>query len=246
MATAVIIMVVTATTMRADMAERRGAGRFLLALISACIGVATIAIAVPRIGAYAAIAPWSSGVPTGSQIETEPLADAVQSYARATVWLPSNGVLQQDYARLLMQQARTPDAIAALRASLMAAPNRTFSWSLLACLEDEVGADGAVLAPMLRLSYATGPREASSMLRRAAVPIHHWAEMPDDLKDAARAELRLLHEAPWMRSYFFRLYIEQDFTARILIRDAVLATPADAVRFNRAVGTAADLAAAAP
>ncbi len=245
MAMVAIIMVATVTIMRADVADEHGVARFLISLISACIGLATIAIAVPRIGAYASIAPWSSEVPTSAQGEAGLLADAVHSYARAAVWLPS-GLLQQDHARLLMRQARSPDAIAALRASLAAAPNRNASWSLLAYLEDKAGADSTALAPMLRLSYATGPREVSSMLLRAAVLIHHWGEMPDDLRDTARAELRLLHEAPWLRSQFFRLYVEQDFAGRIVIRNAVLVAPADAVRFNHAVRASTDLPAAGP
>jgi len=247
MAMAVIIMAATATIMRTDM-HGRGAGRFLPPLISACVGFAAIAIAVPRIAAYAAIAPWSSVVPpalaAGAQIEAGPLGDAVHAYERAAVWLPSDGLLQQDHARLLMRQGRAPDAIAALRASLAAAPNRPLPWSLLAYLEDETGASGAALAPMLRLSRATGPREAAPMLARAAVSIHHWAEMSDDLRNAARVELGYLHDEPWTQSRFFRLYVEQDFAGRVVMRDAVLTTPDDAARFNRAVRAAADLSAA--
>lgn len=248
MATAAITMVVTATIMRIDEGAR--GGRFLPALIAACIGLATIAIAAPRIAAYAAIAPWSSTVPTalaaGAQIEAAPLGDAVQAYARATDWRPSDGLLQQDHARLLMRQGRTTDAIAALRASLAAAPNRTLPWALLAYLEDEAGADGAALAPILRLSRATGPRDAAAMLARAAVSIHHWGELSQDMRAATRSELGRLHDAPWMEPRFFRFYFAQEFAGRIVIRDAVLTTPADIAKFNRAIRAAADLSGAAP
>ncbi|MGB6115582.1 MAG: tetratricopeptide repeat protein, partial [Comamonas sp.] len=192
----------------------------------------------------------SSTVPpalaAGAGIEAGPLYDAVQAYARATRWVPADGRLQQDHARLLMRQGRVPDAIAALRVSLAAAPDRASSWWLLAYLEDAAGTDGAALAPLLRLSQATGPRDASAMLARAAVSLRHWSDMPDDLRAATRTELRYLHDVPWMRARFLRLYVEQDFVGRILIREAVLTRPADAAGFNRAVRAAADLSAAAP
>lgn len=250
MATAAIITAGIVAITRIEMAGANGASRVMLSATSGLIALALIGIAVPRVVAYAFIAPWSSVAPPalagGQQIEAGPLAEAVHAYSRAAAWLPSDGLIQQDRGRLLMRQGQDEEAAAAMRASLAAAPNRAFAWSLLAYLDDKTGASAATLAPMLRLSYATGPREASSMLLRPAVPLDHWADMPDDIKDAVRLELRRVYETPWMRARFFRLYIAQSFAGRIAIRDAVISTPAEAAKFNREVREAAGLAPASP
>jgi tetratricopeptide (TPR) repeat protein len=232
------------------MAGANGASRFLVPLISGAIALVAIGMASPRVVAYAFVAPWSSVVApafaTGRQIEAGPLAEAVHAYSSATTWLSSDGFLQQDRGRLLMRQAQNEEAAAAMRASLAAAPNRALAWSLLAYLDNKMGASAEALTPLLRLSYATGPREASSMLLRPAVPLDHWADMPDDIKDAVRAELRRLYETPWMRRRFFRLYIAQGFAGRIVIRNAVISTSTGAEKFNREVCAAAGLTPAAP
>ncbi|MDO8421545.1 MAG: tetratricopeptide repeat protein [Parvibaculum sp.] len=215
------------------------------------IAVCVIALAIPRIAAYSMTAPWAEVVPAaleeGRMIEPRIfLDDAVSDFKRAVGYHGSDAVLLQDLARLHSRQEDWTSAEEDLRLSLAAAPNRAFVWSLLARASTERGMPPDIVASFVRLSYQTGPREASSVLVRSALIAKNWTQFPEDIQRIGKMDFQNIYDTPWMRREMVQMYLDSDFAGRSAFRDTVLQTPRDARVFDKLLEKSLGLPAMSP
>lgn len=232
--------------------ERASPARRLEGAVTLAIGIALVAMALSRGSAYLELARWSTVIPDALNegniaVDAARLADAQKDYCAAAAKLPGDALLHQECARLSVwladiaeddAHARELRALAAaeLRRAVEKAPNRAFGWSLLAAIEGDSATPPDEIVDILRMSYLTGPRDASSMIVRARLVLSRWDAMPNDLRAGTAGDLRALWEARAFNEDLVRMYFAADFRQRALIRRYALISKDDIGRFDRRVG----------
>ena len=223
--------------------------RRVIGFIGVGIGLLVIALSLPRAIAYSYLAMVPSGVDValsqGRPIKSDELEEARGLYKEALDALPGDAVIEQDFGRLELRRAArltntTEERIEALnsasghfKASIAAAPARSFAWSLAASAQYQLKADPALLNALLRMSYYTGPHEASSMLLRAQVGCGIWNNLDTDVRDLIGQDLRALWEVGRLRSALVDIYLSSPLEVRSAIREIVLKDPQSQKRFDQ-------------
>ncbi|MGB3809087.1 MAG: hypothetical protein WA943_03260 [Parvibaculum sp.] len=234
-------MAITGTTIAATaniMQTDKRVGGQAVALAATAFGLALLVLAVPRIIAHGSIVPVTFNLALD---KADALASVRESYRRALRWQPADAQLHQDFAllsRSLINNAANTDEIEeagdAFYATVMSGPARGFAWSLLAGFEQSRGQSTGLYADHLRLSALLSPYETSSMVQRATVIVSAWADMPKDLRDLARRDLRrmwLTQGSP--RTTLITLYLQLDFAERALVRELAFENLEELKHFDR-------------
>jgi hypothetical protein len=221
--------------------------RFKVILPVMAIGLILIGLAVPRVVAQVSILDVHDLV----DAELLPLTDPdpavdVARAARAVSWQSKDSQLQMELGRRLMRLPdialddavgvrELPRASDAFADGAAAAPNRTELWCYLAMARNAEGAPAKELAPILRLTYLTGPYSSSCALQRVSLIVGHWSGLPLDLQDRAGREIQLLWKTAPFRRPLVQTYLGMDFAERSLVRRFVFASPDDAAAFDAAL-----------
>lgn len=245
MAMVVIITSATAGIMSIDSFRTR----WVIGAIGVAVGLLLITLSLPRVIAYSYLAMVPSVVDEalsqGLPIKSDALEEARGLYRKALDALPGDAVIEQDFGRLELRRASSvantlDKRIEALnsasehfKASIAAAPARSFAWSLAASAQYQLKADPALLNALLRMSYYTGPHEASSLLLRAQVGCGIWKNLDTDVRDLIGQDLRALWEVGRLRSALVDIYLSAPLEVRSAIREIVLKDPQSQKRFDQ-------------
>lgn len=211
------------------------------------LGVLLLYISVPRVIAYAILAPWrqvEDALNAGDTVEPNDLMMAYKAHGRALLFVPHNSTILIDRARIARRLARAEGtgtvasewqnaALSDLKAATVAAPRNGFAWAMLADAKLDTGALVADVVQELRLSWLTGPHQVSAMLTRIRITLDRWGEMPDDLKDRSLDELVEFWRSPHMRQAFVSLYIRANFDGRVAVRERLSAVPGALAKLDR-------------
>lgn len=245
MAMAVIITAATVAIMsteRLDNARRLTAGSALV------VGVALTVLASFQVSGYGELA-FSSDMlqyklQTGEAMSADEVAKDMAVYRVAISRLPDDALLLQDIGRLARRQsvveglndeerqAALQSAAGFFRRAMAAAPARAFPWSLQAGTEADLKADPARIANLLRYSSYLGRYEASSILIRANTALPIWDQLPTDIQDAVRGDLRNMWMYHVLRDDLISLYVGSEIAQRSVIRHAALLSDEEQQNFN--------------
>jgi hypothetical protein len=165
----------------------------------AAIGVALIALAVPRLASGILLAPYDDTLARlgrGETVAGAELARAVDSRRAALAWLET-GRVRADLGALYLAWAAAPGlreaarmamldrAIAAFRAGLGLAPAQPFAWTMLgqATLRRLGPGAGGAVAPVLRMALITAPYEPRLVAPRLAIGLAVLRSLSPELRD---------------------------------------------------------------
>lgn len=223
----------------------------LLALFGVFIGVLMIVFALPRFLAYSSLVDIPREVERalkeGRALPAPILALSVKKYRHAADLVPDVAIIQQDLGRLEMRRAYEPDVLLAerhnilllaskrFRAAIAAAPSRAFPWSLEAIVQSELHAEPELINEIMRMSYALGPHEASSILLRARVAGGLWQDLAADVQSNVGKDYVEMWRYSEMRPSLIIIYLESDFPARLTLRKTVLQRKKDMLLFDKMV-----------
>lgn len=251
MGMAVTITVVTAAIMSTDrgLSESRLAGGLALVM-----GLAMLAMALPRMQGYFHVARMPAGIEeslkSGSDIPDDKLAEAIGLLQEARAALPDDATLSDRLSRLYLRVAarealRGGDekvalahAIALNARTLENAPSRGFDWSLAALLRSKALEPWEVIEPFWRNSLYLAPYEASSILIRTRLAGLYWAHLPEDLQRGATQDFIHLWQIPPLRRDFIATYIGAPLALKVVIYREALVSEADHLLFKRLVTAA--------
>lgn len=208
-----------------------------LVLLAACIGMALITLAVPRIAAYGPLVsfgPVRAALDQGTDVHSARLDAASEALGRAGQWLPAEAAILRDRARVgrrLAAIAGDPEmaielqrsAAVDLRAAAAAAPFDAFNWALLADAEIAAGKAPEDVLPALRLARLTGPRKASAILLQHGIVMRHWTSMPEEMRAHAMADAAVFWRRAPYRPFLLESYLDAGFAARAAFRRALAA-----------------------
>ena len=247
MATAMVAITTSATA--GTMSIDSGRARWMVGGIVSVIGLVLITFSLPRVIAYSYLAMVPPGIDDalsqGRPIKADELEEARGLYRKALDALPDDAVIQQNFGRLELRRAAgiaiaPEERIKALtsasehfKASIAAAPARSFAWSLAASAQYQLKADPALLNALLRMSYYTGPHEASSLLLRAQVGCGIWNELDSDVRVLIGQDLKALWAIGRLRSGLIDIYLSSSYETRSAIREIVLTDPQSQKRFDQ-------------
>lgn len=186
-----------------------------------------------------------AAIKTGATLPQEISSDALGVYRSAAYWLPADAELYQIAGRLELRNATAftkgdPQRMAVFElardqfiAAISAAPARSFSWTLLAHVSNEMDASGAALNRLLRMSYFLGPHEASNILLRSYIEAKRWDELDEDIQDFAQRDFLAIWQNEQLHPKLFQVYIEASFAGRVGIRQAILPNRAASDLFDQ-------------
>lgn len=243
-------MAVTTTSATAGiMSIEASIARRLIAVLVCLVGVFLLALSAPRVVAYAYLA----GVPsrvidalnTGRQVGAAKLVEAHDAYLKAHSVLPDDSVILQNLGRLELRRAdelrqagdKSDEAWMSaskyFRASIEAAPARSFPWSLEAYVRSQSMASPDEMNGLLRMSYFLGPHEASSILLRARVGTGIWDHLDEDVRQFTSNDLEEIWHDGRLRSAIVPIYLDASIPTRSAIRKLILTDSGSEQRFNQ-------------
>ncbi|MCW5726919.1 hypothetical protein [Parvibaculum sp.] len=216
-------------------------------VVVALAGLLLVGFSIPRMAAYAIVAPLGhvrEALDQGMPIEENRLVEAYEKLSAALAWLPREADLQQDRARAARRLAgfsgepnsakvTAQDAVMDLRTAVAVAPSRSFLWALLADSEIAAGASPASVYEYLHMSWLTGPHKLSAMRIRSRIVLAHWPEMPLDIQNRALADISIIWASPAFRGELIALYLDAGFAARAAIREEMSRTDGRLEQFDR-------------
>ncbi|MBC7077766.1 MAG: hypothetical protein H5T92_05600, partial [Synergistales bacterium] len=141
--------------------------------------------------------------------------------------LPSDDSIARQLGRLNLRiqdgldasdsDAASAAAVQYLRQAASHAPNRAFTWSLLAHSAAQAGGLDDTFLRYFRLSVLTGRFEASSILLRSSIALSHWDDLPDEVRAYARQDLRRLWADRHLLNELIRFYLSRNYQEREII-----------------------------
>ena len=245
MAMAVIITAATAAIMSTERLSQSGRLTGGVALI---VSVAMTVLAASQAYNYSTLLAASDQLQqklqSGDAMSADEMASNLAVYRLAISRLPDDALLLQDLGRLELRMTNAEgvgddarrtalqSASGYFRRAMAAAPARAFLWSLQALTEVDLNADPARIVNLLRYSSYLGRYEASSILIRAKVALPLWDQLPADIQNGVRGDLRMMWRYHALRDDLIDLYFESEIAKRSIIRHAALLSEKESQNFN--------------
>jgi hypothetical protein len=239
-------MAIIGNTISNDPAGRGRAGaaasRWASAMLALLVGIALLALGLPRLEAALIVLPATpalEALSAGRSVDRRTLEAAARAHERALSFAADTANAEAlgrlRLAEVSLQDPAAPAdrealnrSIAALRQSLALAPASPYRWLDLAFAEGLAAGIGPAVLPALRMSVATGPYTRGLLMRRLGLGLRVWTSLDPTTRGVLEADIRALgRDNPYMLAVFAK----QQYAAAT-IRRALGDDPASLRRFD--------------